>query len=426
MKKHFVQRRLAAALSVGLILATAGCGAQGGAPAGNGKTVELTEALLCTAPEGVEAANAAQAEQLTEFALKLTEETYKTGENMLLSPLSALMALGMVQNGAEGETLAEMEQLFGVERGALNDAMYAYLQAAQESEKAALCPANSLWITDREEVSVREDFLKTVLTYYQAEVYETPMNDRTAKDINRWVKDNTDGMIEAIVGEIPVDTVMYLINALTFEGEWPVPYEASQVQDGVFRTEEGGMVNVSMLHSDEHTYLENEAVTGVMKPYKGGKYAFVGLLPKDNRSLEETLVALDGVALQKLLRETYQCTVITRIPKFETASAVKLNEPLQRLGMEKAFSPFDADFTGMGTSENGAIHISEVLQKTYLSLGEKGTRAGAVTAIAAKDSCVLEVERPKEVFLDRPFLYMLIDTETCVPFFIGAMCNPVQ
>ena len=91
--------------------------------------------------------------------------------------------------------------------------------------------------------------------------------------------------------------------------------------------------------------------------------------------------------------------------------------------MPAAFGP-SADFSGLGTSTGGNISITRVLHKTFISVAEQGTRAGAATVVEMNDGCAPEFEEPKYVTLDRPFVYMLIDRETNVPFFIGTLTDP--
>ncbi|MBR6635408.1 MAG: serpin, partial [Clostridia bacterium] len=116
-------------------------------------------------------------------------------------------------------------------------------------------------------------------------------------------------------------------------------------------------------------------------------------------------------------------TVFTAMPKFETEYSVEMDEVLKGMGMTSAFSADNADFKALGTSERGNIYINRVLHRTYISVGEKGTRAGAATVVEMNDEAGIEMLEPKEIYLDRPFVYMLIDCENKIPFFIGTMTD---
>ncbi len=422
MKKKFLQRTGAAVLAAGLSLSLLGCGA---VQPGENATMDLTAELTPGEHQETSPLTEEQAVVLTDFGLRLAWHSMTNWGNKLVSPMSAATALGMTANGAAGSTLTEMETVLGMEKDALNDALYAYWRDLPETEKAELRPANSIWLTNHEQFTVEQDFLQSCVDDYGADVFQTPMDGTTCKALNQWVKDKTDGMIPKLLDEVPPSTVAYLVNALAFAGGWEEPYETHQVENGVFLTDTGMPVRTQLLHSEEGIYLENDQVTGVMKPYAGGKYAFVGLLPKKDESLMALLDELDGESLQGLLRNPEYTTVRTIIPKFKTAYEVDLRDALVDMGMQQAFDVQQADFSQLGTSDSGNLWVNRVLHKTFLELAECGTRAGAATVVEVADGGML-LEEYKEVFLDQPFVYLLIDTETCVPFFIGTMQDPTE
>lgn len=358
---------------------------------------------------------------VTDFAVRLFKASDENGKNTLISPLSVLCALAMTANGAEEETLQQMEDVLGMTTEEMNLYLYSYMQNLPQDEKYKLSLANSIWFTDDERFTVNQDFLQTNADYYGADIYKAPFNEQTCKDINNWVKEKTDGMIPSALDKIPEDALMYLINALAFDAEWADIYEKHQVKDGEFRKEDGTRQKCEFMYSTESNYFENEKATGFLKYYKSGKYAFVAMLPKEGVSVSEYIASLTGESLNKLLSNPQYTTVYTSIPKFETSYSVEMSEILESMGMTKAFDPNGADFDGLGTSTGGNIHISRVIHKTYISVEEKGTRAAAVTIVEPGDGAAMEPEQPKEVYLDRPFVYMLIDCENNIPFFIGTM-----
>ena len=364
-----------------------------------------------------------QNDAVTDFALRLFQNTNTTTENTLISPLSVLCALSMTANGANTETLAEMEQVLGMTPEDLNQYLYTYVRNLPQGENYKLSLANSIWFTDDERFTVREDFLQTLTDYYRADVYAAPFDNQTCKDINNWVEENTDGMIPEILDQIPPNAVMYLINALAFDARWSETYKKYQVREGDFTKEDGTIQKADFMYSTEHSYLEDDRATGFVKYYKGGKYAFVALLPKDGIDLSQYISSLTGDALHDLLNEPAYTTVYTSIPKFESEYSVEMSEILKAMGMTSAFDPTTADFTDLGSSTAGNIYINRVLHKTYISVEEEGTKAAAVTAVEPGDGAAIEQEEPKEVYLDRPFVYMLIDCENNIPFFMGTMTD---
>ena len=360
---------------------------------------------------------------VTGFAVRLFQASEKSGENTLVSPLSVLCALAMTANGAEGETLEQMEAVLGMTVEELNLYLYSYAKNLPQGEKYKLSLANSVWFTEDKRFTVNQDFLQINADYYGADIYQAPFNDQTCKDINNWVKQKTDGMIPEILDQIPPEAVMYLVNALAFEAEWSEVYEKHQVRDGQFTKEDGTEQNVEYMYGSEGVYLEDEKATGFIKYYKGGKYAFAAMLPNEGVSVSEYIASLDGESLNALLANPQYTAVQTSIPKFEMEYGVEMSEILMGMGMPRAFDPDNAEFERLGTSTDGNIYISRVLHKTFISVGEKGTKAGAATVVEMQDCAAEEPQEPKQVYLDRPFVYMLIDRENNIPFFIGMMMD---
>ena len=365
----------------------------------------------------------AQNADVTDFAIRLFKASEESGKNTLISPLSVLCALAMTANGAEEETLAQMEEVLGMTTEELNLYLYSYMKNLPQGDKYKLSLANSIWFTEDERFTVNQDFLQTNADYYGADIYKAPFDKQTLKDINNWVKQNTDEMIPEILDQIPSEAIMYLVNALAFEAEWSEIYEKHQVKDGEFTKEDGTKQDVKFMYGSEGTYFEDEKATGFMKRYVGGKYAFVALLPDEGVTVSEYIASLDGESLNALLANPQYATVHTSIPKFETEYKVEMSEILKSMGMTEAFDMYNADFEGLGTSTGGNIYISRVLHKTFISVGEKGTKAGAATIVEMKDGAAAEPTEPKEVYLDRPFVYMLVDCENNIPFFIGTMMD---
>lgn len=361
---------------------------------------------------------------LADFGVRLFRESFTEDKNTLVSPLSVLCALSMTANGAEENTLAQMESVLGMDIASLNAYLKVYKDALPQDEKNKLSVANSIWFTDDARFTVNEDFLQTNADYYGANIYKAPFNSGTCKDINNWVKEKTDGMIKDILDEIPTDAVMYLVNALAFDAEWQETYEKHQVRDAVFTKEDGTTQTADMMYSSEHTYLEGENFTGFIKYYVRSKYAFAAMLPGENVSVSELVSSLNGEMLYDILSNPTSTAVNAGLPKFEFEFDTELSATLSGMGMPDAFDDNLADFSGLGSSSRGNIFINRVFHKTYIEVGEKGTRAGAATVVEMNDCAAAEViGKPKEVILDRPFVFMLIDTETNLPFFIGSVMD---
>lgn len=395
------------------LLCLAGCGGGGGAKS-------LTEHVKPAPVEaGMEAEDTAA---LAEFSLELLKENWK-GENALVSPLSVLCALGMTANGARGETLAQMEAVLGLPAERLNAALAAWTAELPREKDCRVDLANSVWIRDDGSFQADEDFLKTAVDWYGAEVFASPFDAAAAGEINGWVEKNTHGMIPKILNELQEETAMLLVNALALEAEWEEPYEAYQVSErSFFYTEDGEEQYADLMRSAEALYMKDENAQGFLKFYKGGRWAFAALLP-DRGTLADYLDSLTGERLYALLSGAEAREVLTAIPKFTGDYGAELSDSLRAMGMTDAFEMDQADLSGLGASELGPLYISRVLHKTHISVDEQGTRAGAATVVEAASGSAGPGggDPPPEVYLDRPFLYMLVDRETNLPAFIGTV-----
>ena len=355
---------------------------------------------------------------MADFAVNLFQNASLEEENTLVSPLSVMSALAMTANGAEGETLAQMEAVMGMDVSELTSTLHNFLSGQSDQLKLA----NSIWFNDSNLLTVREEFLLTNADHFQADLYEAPMNEHTRKAINNWVDEKTDRMIPEILDQISADSMMYLINALAFEAEWPEVYLETSVEKTTFTREDGTQQPVELMHSSEYQYIEDELATGFIKPYKGGDYAFVALLPREGVSVSEYVASLSGEALLEMLRNPVDTKVFAAIPKFESEYSADMAEVLKEMGMTDAFDANKADFSRMGSCEAGNLYISRVLHKTAITVAEQGTKAGAATVVEIMCGSAFTPD-PKEVTLNRPFVYMLIDCRQNIPFFIGTLMD---
>lgn len=360
-----------------------------------------------------------------DFGVRLFGTSMEEGKNTLISPLSVLCALSMTANGADGETLAQMEQVLGMDVENLNSYMLAYLELLPEAEDYKIRLANSIWFKDDPSFEVAQSFLQTNADYYGAGAYQAAFDETTRRDINNWVKEHTDGMIPEIIDEIPDEAIMYLVNALAFEAEWDDVYEEHQIREGRFTTEDGAGQEVDLMYSEEYTYLEDDLASGFIKYYKDRRYAFVAMLPNEGVSVSQYVERLTGEHLQDLLNNPQDIKVSAAIPKFEAEYDMEMSEILQEMGIVDAFDWRVSDFSRLGAYHADGVNIciNRVLHKTFISVAEQGTKAGAATAVEMVAGSAMVVEEFKEVILDRPFVYMLIDCETNLPFFIGTMMD---
>ena len=372
-------------------------------------------------------------EAFIDSQMKLTVDLFKgaakdeqsEGKDLLVSPLSVSQAIAMAANGANGTTKEEMEKLLGdtLDIDALNQYYYRYTKNLTQASGADVHLANSLWVRDNEAaIRVPEQFLQTTADYYGADAFKAPFDDTTVKDVNDWVNYHTHSMIPSLIDHIDPNWIMILINALAFEAEWADPYNEYSVSDGTFHAYDKNLT-AEMMYGDEYTYLLDENATGFMKPYKGGEYSFAAILPDESVTVSEYIDSMTADSLKKLLNSKQNTKVETMLPKFKYEYSLTMNKMLEALGMKTAFDPNTADFTGLNSL--GDTWIDTVLHKTFIQVDDRGTKAAAVTAVFAA-GCAMEPEPPKRVYLDRPFIYMIVDNSTNLPIFIGYVLHPTE
>jgi len=381
------------------------------------ESTEALEQIGCAGTDAMPWYNA----EVTDFGLGLLRGSMNAEKNALISPVSVLAALSMTANGAEGETLTQMETVLGRNKDALNQ-WYERDIVKESSEYLHL--ANAIFLKDAPELTVKESFIKAVEKYYKTDIVVTSFNEYALDGINQYVEDNTNGMVKDILDKIPEEAVMYLVNALAFEARWEEPYNEYQVSEQVFNTEDGREQMVELMYAEEYfSYVEDDLVTGFLKNYEGGRYAFAALLPKEGMSMEELVDYLSGDTLSDLFNYRWQGKVLTAIPKFQTEFDVEMSDVLQAMGMTDAFDDEKANFSSLGTYAGEDLFINRVLHKTFISVAEQGTRAGAATVVEMAPEAAMEPEEIKEVILNRPFLYMIWDMETNMPIFMGTFMD---
>lgn len=356
------------------------------------------------------------------FSIDLFKRSAREG-NSMISPLSVLIALAMTANGADKSTLEQMEKVLGGDMSIeeINEYLYSYANSLPNSEKSKLVMSNSIWFRDEEKrLLVEKSFLQKNADYYNADVYKSPFDDQTVKDINNWVAQKTDGMIDEIVKNIDDAAIMFLLNAIVFDAEWENIYNIYNIYSGEFRNIDGSKASVDMMTSEETKYIKDNKARGFIKPYKNGDYSFVTILPDEGISVNDYVSAMSGESFLSLLEGAENKPVQATLPKFSYDYTIKMNDILKDMGIVDAFEVDAADFSRLGRSTRGNIFISEVLHKTFISVDEKGTRAGAVTKVEMQDESEFMGEI---VILDRPFIYAIVDNATNIPVFIGTVID---
>ncbi|HEX2167340.1 MAG TPA: serpin family protein [Longimicrobiales bacterium] len=412
--------RAAAALVMSLMLCT-GCELLADPGEDMRPDLEPLERL----PREMSAAELAVIEASNGFAFDLLRETAarEDSANIMLSPLSASMALGMTMNGARGATFAGMRDALGfagLDQEQINASYSAFIDMLLHLDAGVdMRIANSVWA--RSGFAFHDSFLETVRHAFGAEVSTIDFSAPAAvPTINQWVDRSTNGRITEILEAIPGDMVMYLINAIYFKGDWQDRFDRSLTRDAQFTRADGSTTTVSMM-SREGGFEYNADADVQIAELRYGRGAFVMdiVLPREGRTVDELIATLDEVQWNQWIAGLDSTGMHLRMPKYRLEYDTKLNAPLIALGMGSAFGlTNDTDFTGL--SPHGRdLEISVVRQKTFISVDEEGTEAAAVTSVGIRVTSM-----PATMVVDRPFLVVIRERFAGAILFIGKVGDP--
>lgn len=353
-------------------------------------------------------------ESNNDFAFNLFREA-RIDTSCVLSPLSITYALGMLNNGADGQTLKEINQTLGFgEAGA--DAINAFCQkmlreANTLDDRTKALIANTIFVNEGLGYRLQDGFIDKANTYYDAEPQNRDFADGETMDvINQWANDHTEGMIPEVLNEDtfkPV-AVSYLLNALYFKGMWSSPFKKEMTTNESF----GGGKEVPMMHKmgQDFQYAENDLYQAIRLPYGNGAYEMTVFLPREDKTVGDVLDTLNGSNWQF---DSWPTEVDLKLPRFETGTNQNLVKTMSDLGMPTAFGEY-ADFPHFC---NVPVYISNMFQVAKIKLDEEGTEAAAVTVIQMDATGM--PSPPKPFHANRPFLYTISEQSTGAIFFIG-------
>jgi len=348
-------------------------------------------------------------------------------QNVVVSPLSAGLAVSMLANGAQGQTLAGIQQALasGTDLDALNGTNAALVQALRTGD-VELAIANSLWA--RQGVPFLPSFMETNRRFYQAEVAALDFGSPAAAErINRWVSNRTNGRITRMV-EPPIDgdVVMYLMNAVYFKGRWQDEFRAAATRPMPFRAPRGTVQRPMMSRTGEYGYLRGEGFQALRLPYRGNRFAMYVLLPDASSSVAALRQGLTPQAWAGWMGGFGTREVRVVMPKYRVNVESRLNAPLAAMGMADAFQQTSANFRSLLPAEylaRGNVYVSEAKQKVFVEVNEEGTEAAAVTGIEMRTTSA--PAPPAEFIVDRPFILAIRDDATGALLFIGQVNDPV-
>ena len=378
------------------------------------------------------------AEQTTRFAFDLAKRVTATegpAKNVFVSPLSLHIALGMLLNGANAQTAAEIQKTLNLDAQTLAEANQTYQNLMQNlpsrsdgavDSKQTLQLANSVWY--RNTFGLATSFQDVLRQTFNAEVSAQDFNDQaTVGIINKWASEKTNGKIPKVIDAIQPDSELFLLNALYFKADWQKQFKPEETTDSPFRLPSGAETMVRMMRLDTDmrrttrpTYTAFELPYGPVRKadYAGPVYAMTVLLPARNTTADALLSSLTGAEWNQLQADMKPGKLDIGLPKFTLNYEIRLNAILSEMGMPTAFTN-QADFTKMNPA--GGLTLSFVKQNTFVAVDEKGTEAAAVTT---GEITTTSVQMP--TLCDRPFVFVIHEKTSGTVLFGGKIADPTK
>lgn len=368
------------------------------------------------------------ARETNKFSLKMFANMYrqeKGNDNFCLSPLSASWALSMAANGAEGKT---REQIYSALGFSCNDAekINNYQQkminrlATLDPQKVTVGIANSMWVN--ENFKIKKGFEKSNTKFYDATIKNIKFDQDAIKAINDWCAQKTDGKIPEIIKEIDPQTQLFLINALYFKGRWTSVFNKKRTKEEDFTKENGEKIKVQMMHENTRIYYyENELMQMAAKPFGENMFEMLFILPREEAGMDKCVEKLEE-SLDSWVVKKEKEEVNLSLPRYTVEYGTSLKETLQSMGITDAFARGKANFDALSKE---ATCIGDVLQKTFVKVNEEGAEAAAVTSVSLMTMSA-GPPQPKDMVLNRPFIYIIREKGTGNILFIGKNGYPKE
>lgn len=357
-------------------------------------------------------------EDNNKFALNLFREL-DGFDSKVVSPMSVAYLMGMLANGADGQTRQEIMAAIGCKDVSVKDLNEFYqmmITRASHFDKAATVNIAN-YIALNRQYSLKDKFSKTMQEYYQAGVENLDFSSSSAlKTINKWCSQHTDGMIPRIIDEVDPSAVSYIMNAIYFNGTWTDKFDKNQTKLENFRGYTRDIKKVQMMHRNaKYMYMSNDMFSAVNIPYGNGAYQMTVLLPAYGKSVGEMMKSLDAKSLGELGSQMDECVVDLKLPRFTTEMELPLNDIIRKLGAPSMFGG-TANFSNFAS---GDFYISKMLQKAKIEVSEEGTKAAAVTMSMVALTALRPEPMRVDFHADHPFAYMIAERSTGAILFMG-------
>jgi len=334
-------------------------------------------------------------------------------ENLIVSPLSAYIALAMLSEGANTTTAEELTSLLGKVD---SEAVYALISHLITLEDTLFGCSNSLWIQN--DTPIGTSFISTLASYYLSECFQTDITNAEGV-INSWISEKTNGIIENMLTPEALDgNLAALVNAVYLDAPWETVFDEALTSERNFTDSNGNARTAVFMYNGNavESVIDTDDVLGVVLPFKDGSLEFIAVMSKNSDVSVKELCGIisenGGFSALSSSASSQSCALY--LPEFSVNSSKNLNEMLTSLGLESLFTP-EADLSGIGS----AIFVDDIFHSTAIEIREGGAKAAASSVIALRKS--EDVTTPDAVLMDfnRPFVFAVHDKDSGAILFAG-------
>ena len=348
--------------------------------------------------------------------------------NVLVSPLSLSSLLAMTNNGAVGNTEAELLKALGFENQNAEEVNAYYknlvngLLTADKTTKIGW--GNSMWINKAHANEVKPTFKETISKDFGAELYTLAFDQKALDKINDWSYRKTNGCVPEILDELSPNAISVLMNALYFKGIWKDPFEKKNTKSGNFWNNDKQVFTKFMCQERmkiDYYGSEAEGVQMIALPYGNEAFSMIVVLPNEGVDINDCIQGLTAEKWQNWIESTVNKTVNVELPKFkgEFTYENNLKSALQSMGIKDLFNADKCDLSGIAEG----IYVGKIKQNTFIEVNEEGTEAAAVTV----ESIIGDSGKPIPSFIaNRPFFYAIVENSTNAILFMGKVTNPKE
>ena len=345
----------------------------------------------------------------------------------IVSPISVSYMLGMLNDGADGETYLQISNVLGM--GGSIEEMNKYFkkmidEAPRVDTRVTVKIANSINVNSAQGISLVPQFEDDMLKYYKAQVDALDFtNSESLHRINNWCKDNTYGLIPKILDKLEASAAMYLLNAVYLKASWTKKFDSNATRDLNFTKQDGSTVTRKMMHLKTRvSYGEDNLCKMLCMPYGSGGYSMYVLLPKERHTIDEIIQSLTAQKLKQIkMHTTASHEVDILMPRFTTTCETNLKDVLSSMGMPRVFDRNSAQFPYMANG-HGDLYVSMMKQKAKIEVDEEGTKAAAVTVTEMRNRSV-SISSGYTFHATHPFVYYIVEGSTGSIFFMGTYCG---